>query len=177
MTKRFLPAIPGCCRFIFLPLMNADFHRLFDEKEPFLNNIQLIRGLSLICNSLLQSAGEWHYTGRFWSLILILFLTANWRLFKKFCVFSPLVYLRYAKNKNSLKTWINWLFLAKSLLKLAAGFILRKWSAFSHLPHSSPQKTRCEKTLFWLPYLPFQKSNFSLNWAIGFWRLAFDDWL
>ena len=28
----------------FLPLMNADSHRLFDEKEPFLNNIQIISG-------------------------------------------------------------------------------------------------------------------------------------
>ena len=38
----FLRIVAGCCRFIFLPLMNADSDRLFDEEEPFLNKTQII---------------------------------------------------------------------------------------------------------------------------------------
>jgi len=36
--------------------MNADFHRLFDEKEPFLNNIQLISGNPWLKSYLQQPA-------------------------------------------------------------------------------------------------------------------------
>jgi len=43
-TKRFLSAIPGCCRFIFLPQMNTDSHRLFDENDLSLIIFQIISG-------------------------------------------------------------------------------------------------------------------------------------